>query len=206
MARRTKEEAQKTREAILAAAIDLFAEKGVSATTLANIAKQAGVTRGAVYWHFKNKDDLINALKEMLIDPVEKMKGKLEAADVENPLEVMFSAQLEFFNTMHSRPILVKLVRIFLTKFENAASLDEIFTHKAQCHREGLNSFEIILGKAVEQQQLPEDFNIHTGALASIAFFDGLIYNWAILPKSLTMDEEIPTLLQGFNRMLKQGF
>ncbi len=206
MARRTKEDAQKTREAILSATIDLFAEKGVSTTTLADIAKQAGVTRGAVYWHFKNKEDLINALKEMLIDPVEEMIRKLEAPDVEDPLKVMVTAQLDFFNTMYSRPILVKLARIFLTKFENAASLDEIFTHKAQCHRQGLNSFEKILSKAMEKEQLPENFNIHTGALASIAFFDGLIYNWAISPNSPTMNEEIPSLLTGFIRMLKQGF
>ena len=47
--RRTKEDAQQTRESLLDAAECLFAERGVSRTSLQDIAKAAGVTRGAVY-------------------------------------------------------------------------------------------------------------------------------------------------------------
>jgi TetR/AcrR family acrAB operon transcriptional repressor len=54
MARKTKEEAQETRNAILDAAELVFQEHGVSHTSLAEIAAAAGVTRGAVYWHFAN--------------------------------------------------------------------------------------------------------------------------------------------------------
>ena len=53
--RRTKAEAEQTREDILNAAIDMFYKDGVSKTTLNGIATHAGVTRGAIYWHFKNK-------------------------------------------------------------------------------------------------------------------------------------------------------
>jgi len=62
MARRTKEEAAETREAILRAALDLFSEKGYSRTALGEIAKQIGMTRGAVYWHFENKEAVLAAL------------------------------------------------------------------------------------------------------------------------------------------------
>ena len=56
MARKTKEEAAETRTNVLMAALDLFAEKGYSRTTLGGIAKRIGMTRGAVYWHFDNKE------------------------------------------------------------------------------------------------------------------------------------------------------
>src|SRR3546814_1649852 len=56
--RRTKEEALETRESILDAAERIFFERGVSRTTLDQIARAASVTRGAVYWHFQNKSDL----------------------------------------------------------------------------------------------------------------------------------------------------
>ena len=56
--RKTKAEAQKTREQLLQSALDTFLENGVSRTSLAAIARNAGVTRGALYWHFKNKEDL----------------------------------------------------------------------------------------------------------------------------------------------------
>lgn len=62
MARRTKEEAEATRESILSAALDLFSEKGFSRTTCSDIAKRIGMTRGAVYWHFENKEALLAAL------------------------------------------------------------------------------------------------------------------------------------------------
>jgi len=64
MARRTKEEAQATRESVLRAALDLFSEKGYSRTTFSDIAKRIGMTRGAVYWHFENKEALLVALIE----------------------------------------------------------------------------------------------------------------------------------------------
>ena len=56
--RKTKEEAQQTRSNLLNAALNVFYERGVSKASLDEIAKTAGVTRGALYWHFKNKEDL----------------------------------------------------------------------------------------------------------------------------------------------------
>ncbi|MCG8455629.1 MAG: TetR family transcriptional regulator [Holophagales bacterium] len=64
MPRKTKEETELTRRKILDVALDVFAEKGYSRTTLQEIASRAGFTRGAVYWHFENKADLLTALAE----------------------------------------------------------------------------------------------------------------------------------------------
>ena len=62
MARKTKEEAERTYHAILDAATALFIRQGVANTTLKDIAAEAGMTRGAIYWHFDNKDAVIQAL------------------------------------------------------------------------------------------------------------------------------------------------
>ncbi|MBU2373167.1 MAG: TetR family transcriptional regulator, partial [Gammaproteobacteria bacterium] len=56
--RRTKEDAEQTRLKIIAAALELFSKNGYSNTTLAMIADEAGFSRGPIYWHFKNKDEL----------------------------------------------------------------------------------------------------------------------------------------------------
>ncbi len=64
MARKTKEETQATREGILDAAEACFHEHGVARTTLEMIGARAGYTRGAVYWHFKNKIDVLAAVIE----------------------------------------------------------------------------------------------------------------------------------------------
>jgi len=64
MPRRTKEDAEKTRQAILDSALDLFSERGIASVSLAQVAAAAGVTRGAVYWHFSGKDQILEELWE----------------------------------------------------------------------------------------------------------------------------------------------
>src|SRR5450631_2531195 len=72
MARRTKEEAQATRSHILDTAELVFERHGVSGTSLHEIAKAAGLTRGAIYWHFQDKADLFNAMMERATMPLEE--------------------------------------------------------------------------------------------------------------------------------------
>lgn len=69
MARKTNEQAQETRERILTGALNVFSEKGFSRSTLGDIAKHIGMTRGAVYWHFKDK-------RELLVELIETMNEK----------------------------------------------------------------------------------------------------------------------------------
>src|SRR3970040_1334202 len=71
MARRTKEAAQETRNHILDAAEQIFSERGGSRTSLADIASAAGMTRGAIYWHFHDKADLFNAMIARVTLPME---------------------------------------------------------------------------------------------------------------------------------------
>ncbi len=74
MARRTKAEAERTRQRILMAALDLFAGKGYERTTFEDVAERIGLTKGAVYWHFKSKPDL---LLELVAHMTEKHNEEL---------------------------------------------------------------------------------------------------------------------------------
>lgn len=68
--RRTKDASEQTRRQILVAAREEFARRGVTRTSLEHIACAAGVTRGAIYWHFANKAELFNAMREQVILPL----------------------------------------------------------------------------------------------------------------------------------------
>ena len=84
MARRTKEEALQTRNTLLDAAELVFDVRGVAGASLQEVAETAGVTRGAVYWHFRDKVDLFNAMMDRAILPFERhwlAAGPHDAAD-----------------------------------------------------------------------------------------------------------------------------
>ena len=80
--RRTKQESEHTRQQILVAARREFAAHGVTRTTLQRIAAAAGVTRGAVYWHFANKRELFQAMREQVSVP---LFDHTDVADADDP-------------------------------------------------------------------------------------------------------------------------
>ena len=89
MVRRTKEDSLATRRAIIAAAREVFYRNGVTRTSLEQIATAAGVTRGAIYWHFADKAELFYAMRdEVQLPLMDRSDLALEAhADTLDPLE-----------------------------------------------------------------------------------------------------------------------
>jgi len=79
MARKTKEDTKMTREMIMKAALDLFIERGYDRTTLDDIARAVGLSKGAVYWHFENKQALLSKLILTVVERHDKeTKEKIE--------------------------------------------------------------------------------------------------------------------------------
>lgn len=113
--RRTKEEAEKTRCAILDAAETLFLEKGVAHTSLEHIARQAGVTRGAVYWHFQNKAHLFHELLSQVRLPPEQLAERMRGCPEHDPLltlrELCIDAIASLANNEQKRRIFTILLR-----------------------------------------------------------------------------------------------
>ncbi len=206
MARRTKEDALKTREAILDAAVQVFSVRGVSRTTLANIAKEAGVTRGAIYWHFKNKEDLLAALWKQLLLPFEPINRAIENPDEPDPLGKLQQTHIDFFKCLKEDPRLLRLSQILLSKCEAVEDTGTLHLHRVNCHLEGQRKIEQILRNAITQGQLPENLDVRLGSIATIAFMDGLINNWVMFPDLLDIHHEIPAILDGLIHMLRSGF
>lgn len=100
MARRTKEDAEHTRNAILDAAEALFFERGVARTTLDEVARSAGVSRGAVYWHFQDKVALFEAMQARARLPQEDLIHSLLGNEDEPPLETLCGTLKEVLHVM----------------------------------------------------------------------------------------------------------
>jgi AcrR family transcriptional regulator len=63
---RKAEQSGRTREALLSKSLRLVAERGFSKTSIDHIAQAAGVTKGAMYWHFESKDELFHAILDRI--------------------------------------------------------------------------------------------------------------------------------------------
>src|SRR5690606_37316517 len=87
MVRRTKDDAEATRNSLLDAAERVFYDKGVARASLNEIALAAGATRGAIYWHFKDKADLFNAMMDRVTLPLEGACRAGESAQCAGPLQ-----------------------------------------------------------------------------------------------------------------------
>ncbi|RYY72578.1 MAG: TetR family transcriptional regulator, partial [Comamonadaceae bacterium] len=89
MARRSKEDALATRSALLDAAERVFLAQGVAGTSLNDIAMAAGTTRGAIYWHFRDKADLFNAMMDRVATPMQCAAAALEHTHGAEPLRAL---------------------------------------------------------------------------------------------------------------------
>ena len=118
MARRTKEDSEKSRQQILAAARKTFAKRGVSRTSLDQIAKEAKVTRGAIYWHFKNKAELFFAMRDQICLPLLDQLGDEQLPESANPLDSVEAFLLEAVHGLEEDPKIRQTCEIICTKCE----------------------------------------------------------------------------------------
>ena len=102
MVRKTKAEAEQTRLHIIAAARRVFRERGVSRTSLEKVAEAAGVTRGAVYWHFADKAALFFAMRDSSLVAIQQADLLLVSPDIRDPLDAIEQSLLFFFETLRS--------------------------------------------------------------------------------------------------------
>lgn len=190
MARKTKQQAQETRQHILDVALRLFSRQGVSSTSLAEIAKASGVTRGAIYWHFKNKSDLFSEIWELSESNIGELEIEYQAKFPDDPLSVL-------------REILVHLLEATVTE-ERRRLLMEIIFHKCefvgemavvqQAQRsicvESYDRIEQTLTHCIKAKMLPGNLMTRRAAILMRGYISGIMENWLFAPQSFDLKKE----------------
>lgn len=195
MARCTKEEAQETRNRILDAAEDVFHRQGVARTSLAEIAAAANVTRGAIYWHFKNKDDLFDAMCARVRLPLEAMV-QASADDIDgDPLGKLRATCLFVLNEAAANAQTRKVFCILFHRCEYIEGADLIMSRQQASFRQGSNNIEKILNNAVAKKQLPPDLDVALAATLFHASWSGLLNNWLFAPDSFDLASDAARLV-----------
>jgi TetR/AcrR family acrAB operon transcriptional repressor len=199
MARRTKEEALATREALLDAAERVFQQRGVARTSLADIAQAAGVTRGALYWHFKDKAALFNAMMDRVTLPLgtESEDALDTPGDPLPPLcQQLARAVQQIVHDERTRRVL----RIAMQKVEHVEELGPVIARHIRIHR---------LNTALERQVLERAAALRGCTLPAPSdqlahgfhgMVHGLIYSWLLdegFDLQATADASVRAFMQG---------
>ena len=182
MVRRTKEEAQATRSLIIDTAELVFERRGVSGASLHEIAKAAGLTRGAIYWHFKDKAALFDAMMERAHLPLEesgRVGGFRSAAITVPQLRDGLVAVLRHVVT---DPQMRRVFSIASHKVEYAGETEALRERHVSVRSECLTDIERTLQRAMRRGELARRMPARAAAVGLHALVDGLLRNWMLAP------------------------
>ena len=201
MARRTKAEAGATREALLDAAEQVFRGKGVAHTTLADVAQAAGLTRGAIYWHFRDKAELFEAMCERAAMPMEAMLGCAGGGRCADPLGTLRDMAVLGLTRLARDERTQAVFDVMYHKCEFTAELAPVAVRQRSadegCRRQVIG----LLEQAIARGQLPADTHPTLAAALLRAFMVGVMHEWVQNPSAYDLERTAPvfigTLLAG---------
>jgi AcrR family transcriptional regulator len=151
---------------IIEAAMDAIAERGCDQMTIDDVAKKLGVTKGAIYWYFKSKDDLITAVLKKFQDDIERTSFD---SFYNRPIDEVFSLIFDRFSLVDDRQR-----AIFFEMFALAARNSNV-RHATREYYNGLvATFEEAIKKEKKQHFVQTQTDAHKLALLLAALYSGL--------------------------------
>lgn len=196
--RRTREEALETRDRILDAAERVFQERGVSHTSLAEIAAAAGVTRGAIYWHFENKVALFDAMIQRVFDPLEAKLAELQATPGENPVDALRAIALYFIDRVANDPSYLRVLEITWHKCEYVGEMATIRDNHLECGNRYLDVLTEGFRLAKKRGFLAAGVDPRQAAVGLMAVVDGLVVNWTLDAKLFPLAKFGPAIVDSY--------
>ena len=196
MARKTKEDAAITREHLLDAAERIFRENGVTRTSLAEVAAAAGVTRGAVYWHFKDKAALFTAMCDRATLPLDTMLDAARGKASDDPLgalrRLMSGALLHLARDGRTQAVF----EIIFNKTEMSGELGAVVNRRDRERCDCLLVVENLVEQAVACAALPPDTDTRLASQLLNACMSGLMREWVTDPQAFDLAKSAPQFVE----------
>ncbi len=205
MARRTKDEAVETRNQILDAAERIFSERGVSRTSLTDIAQAADVTRGAIYWHFRDKADLFCEMVARVTMPMEQAPCQIDPAALGDPLAGVRAMLVGILERTSGDAQARRVFHIVFNKCEYVDEMQPVWQRFREMQADCMARLERGLVAAIARGQLPADLDAHRTAVGLHALLNGLISKWVMDPDAMPLENAaggiIDVFLEGIQRI-----
>jgi AcrR family transcriptional regulator len=193
----TKAEAEQTREALLAAAIEVFLERGISRATLDQIARGAGVTRGAVYWHFRDKHEIFAALERRANLPNEefgvRLTARLAADPALDPLDELAGTIREGLQSFEAN-----LERRRILAILYVGEMLPALVRQQRADAELRKLFETVIGLAAARGQVTPGWSADMAARTLLLLINGSVADWLREPGKAQLVTQAMPLVTAF--------
>ena len=194
MARKTRKDAALTRQNIISAGARVFCRDGIAGATLEAIAQEAGVTRGAIYWHFKGKQGLLQALLSKQPLPFERA---IPSGIAFMPgWELLCQALEETMNDDISR----RLSRIMLHKSERVAGHDPVAARLQDIRSSFIGQLRLLLDNGIADGELSEHLDVELVCDVFQSCISGLLFE--CLQEAGPSQKKIATMLDTLRHLL----
>lgn len=190
MARKTKQQALETRQHILDVAMRLFSTHGVSKTSLADIAQAAGVTRGAIYWHFKNKSDLFGEIWELSESSIGDLELEYQAKFPDDPLSVLRELLVYILEATVVEERRRLMMEIIFHKCEFVGEMATVQQAQRNLCLESYDRIEQTLSHCIQAKMLPANLLTRRAAILMRSYISGIMENWLFSPQTFDLKKE----------------
>jgi TetR/AcrR family acrAB operon transcriptional repressor len=196
--RRTKLEALATQDGILDAAELVFQQHGVSRASLEDIASAAGVTRGAIYWHFEDKPALFRAMVERVRLPFEGAVRSGELASNCDPLTGIRRWLLCGISALETQPSVRRVTEILMLKMEHVDEMLIFGKRHLAARKRFIARVEPAIRMAIDWGHLACELRPGIVALGLWAAIDGLVRNWLLDPGAFNLSRTASQVIDAY--------
>lgn len=187
--RRTKEDAEKTRLKIIEAALTLFSRNGYSNTTLAMIGTEAGYSRGPIYWHFNNKEDLFQAVLAYSQEPLEQLVAQARNGEL-LPLATIERFVTRWFDLLVEDAWFRQSFEILLNKTEMTEAVSATLKRERKLTRSMISTLQELLLAAQEEGAIPQAQPAEQLALMVYTQLMGITQSWLFAPRLFSLSKQ----------------
>lgn len=202
--RRTKEDAASTREQLLKVSLQVFRAKGYVATTLEEIARAAGTTRGALYWHFDSKADLFNTVIREQYSRASVSLGHVYTAGG-TALEMLRRILVSWLSYAEEDSDFRTMLELIMFHTEIHPEMAEGMQEKMHYNDLTVKQFADMIQRGIASGEVRPDVNPEVAAIAAIGSIHGITNLWLLNQQAFSLKAHAGEMIDIFMRGIAQN-
>ncbi len=202
--RRTKEEAEITKQNLLAAGLEVFSRNGYKGTRVEDIAEHANVTTGAIYHHFGGKSELFIAL----VEKSEAKANQIALQAVEeggSPATLLRRLLVRVFKFIEEDREYRAMYELFINKNDFSPELSFLSEQSLEGRRQLTQYFLNLIIEGIDVGEFDPDISPKDAALALVGFINGMGLIWIQDPDQFSIKERAEKLVDLFLSSISVG-